>query len=690
VTKPYIYFISNLLIKIYINNQAVLVPSNTSVLEACESVGINIPRFCFHERLNVAGNCRMCLVEIEKSPKPIASCAFPITQNMKIFTDSPLVNKARENVVEFLLLNHPLDCPICDQGGECDLQDQALTFGSDKTRFFFSKRAVEDKNCGPLIKTIMTRCIHCTRCVRFFQDIVGQEDFGTTLRGKDTEIGTYVGKSLSSELSGNIIDLCPVGALTSKPYAFIARSWEIKNAETIDITDAVGSNIKVNFKEGEVLRIMPSLNDAINEEWISDKARFFFDMLKSQRIGQPFLKKVDRFNKSSWAESFSEKKKALEIFLPRQSEQILFVAGTNLDIESIFILKQIASKYSVNLISEDYLNSGNNLLPLCKSNKIFSEILESDLCLTIGTNTRFEASLLNVRIRKRIKKGNFVRASIGLSDNLSYQTLSIGNSLNTLLKILEGKHTFCKHLRKAKKPTILLGASIKKRLDCLSAFQLLRDLNRYTKILDQDSLGLNFLPLSSNSVGHSSVGIKMNSKLDFSKKKIVYCAGLDSFETFFKSLNKTSRFIVVQTPFMESSLKSANLILPTATHFEKVGTFLNLDGCVQKTTTVAVSPSTVKSDLAILTNFLHGANLTSSENLFLSDFHLRNSSVFKQNEELFIRSLLGYREAKLNKIINSSLKVNVANFFSHNVFTKNSLTLAKCADIFCKNYTNFI
>jgi len=508
------------MIKIFINNQLALVPANTSVLEACESVGINIPRFCFHERLNVAGNCRMCLVEIEKSPKPIASCAFPVTQNMKIFTDSPLVHKARENVLEFLLLNHPLDCPICDQGGECDLQDQALIFGSDKTRFFFSKRAVEDKNCGPLIKTIMTRCIHCTRCVRFFQDIVGEEDFGTTLRGKETEIGTYIGKSLVSELSGNIIDLCPVGALTSKPYAFIARSWEIKNVEAIDITDAVGSNIKVNFKEGEILRVMPSLNDAINEEWISDKARFFFDMLKTQRISQPFFKKADVFNKVSWLDSFSEKKKVLQNFLSHKPEQVLLVAGANLDLESAFILKQVANKYSISLISEDYLNSGNNLLPLCKSNKIFSEILESDLCLTIGTNTRFEASLLNVRIRKRIKKGNFVRASIGLTDNLLYETLSIGNSLNTLLKILEGKHIFCKYLKKAKKPIIILGTSIKKRLDCLSAFQLLKNLNSHIQILGEDSLGLNFLPLTCNSVGHSSLGISTNFKIDFSKKNL--------------------------------------------------------------------------------------------------------------------------------------------------------------------------
>jgi len=609
---------------------------------------------------------------------------------MRIYTDTPLVKKARENVMEFLLINHPLDCPICDQGGECDLQEQAMIFGSDKSRFFFSKRAVEDKNCGPLIKTIMTRCIHCTRCVRFFQDIVGQEDFGTTLRGKETEIGTYIGKSLVSELSGNIIDLCPVGALTSKPYAFIARSWEIKNAETIDITDAVGSNIKVNFKEGEILRIMPSLNDTINEEWISDKARFFFDMLKSQRIGQPFFKKANLFNKVSWIDSFSEKNKVLQNLLSHNPEQVLLIAGANLDLESIFILKQIANKYSVSLISEDYLNSGNNLLSLCKSNKIFSEILESDLCLTIGTNTRFEASLLNVRIRKRSKKGNFTRASIGLTDNLLYDTLSIGNSLSTVLKILEGKHIFCKSLKKAKKPIIILGASIKKRLDSSSVFQLLKNLNNHIQILGEDSLGLNFLPLTCNSVGHSSLGISTNSKIDFSKKKFIYCAGLDSFESFSKLLNKVSRFVVVQTPFMESSLKASNLILPTSTHFEKVGTFLNLDGVIQKTTTVAVSPSTVQSDLTILTNFLHNTNLTMADNLFLSNFHLRDSSIYKQNEDLFVRSLLGFREPKLNKIIDSCLKVNLPNFFSHNVFTKNSLTLAKCSDIFCKNYTNFI
>ena len=278
------------MVKVFVNNEATFVPSNSTVLEACESIGIEVPRFCFHERLSVAGNCRMCLVEIEKSPKPVASCAMPVMNNMQVFTDTPLVKKAREGVLEFLLMNHPLDCPICDQGGECDLQDQAMFFGSDKSRFFEYKRGVEDKNCGPLIKTIMTRCIHCTRCVRFAADIAGVEDLGTTNRGRDTEIGTYVSKVFQSELSGNVVDLCPVGALTSKPYTFIARPWELRSTETIDISDAVGSNIRVDLKETEVVRVLPRLHEGLNEEWISDKSRYSFDALKIQRLDTPYVR----------------------------------------------------------------------------------------------------------------------------------------------------------------------------------------------------------------------------------------------------------------------------------------------------------------------------------------------------------------------------------------------------------------
>ena len=277
------------MLKIIIDNTPVYIPANTTLLEACEKLGVYVPRFCYHERLRVAGNCRMCLLEVEKAPKPVVSCAFPVNNAMVVYTSSPLVRKARENVIEFLLINHPYDCPVCDQGGECDLQEQTLKYGSDRSRFFFQKRTVENKNIGPIVKTIMTRCIHCTRCVRFLELVAGTEDFGTTVRGKDTEIGMYINKKLATELSGNLIDLCPVGALTSKPYAFSARSWELKNTSTIDISDSIGSHISVGVKEATIIRVTPSRCDSINGEWISDKTRFSFDGLNSQRLGKPFF-----------------------------------------------------------------------------------------------------------------------------------------------------------------------------------------------------------------------------------------------------------------------------------------------------------------------------------------------------------------------------------------------------------------
>lgn len=289
-------------IKIFINDIAVYVKPQTTILQACEKINIYIPRFCYHNQLSVAGNCRMCLVEVEKSPKPVVSCAFPVMNNMKIYTNTPLVKKSKENILEFLLLNHPLDCPICDQGGECDLQDQSLLYGSDKSRFYEYKRGVEDKNCGPLIKTIMTRCIHCTRCVRFINEMTSFKNLGTTNRSSKVEIGTYFERYLNTEVSGNIIDLCPVGALTSKPYAFIARPWELKSTNTIDVMDGVCSNIKVDTRGLNILRILPRLNKNINEDWISDKTRFFFDGLKYQRLLNVWSK--SKLNKNKFLKSF--------------------------------------------------------------------------------------------------------------------------------------------------------------------------------------------------------------------------------------------------------------------------------------------------------------------------------------------------------------------------------------------------
>jgi NADH-quinone oxidoreductase chain G len=674
------------MIKVFVNNKAVLVPKNTSALEACESIGVAVPRFCYHERLNVAGNCRMCLVEIEKAPKPIASCAFPVAPNMRIFTDTPLVQKARENVLEFLLLNHPLDCPICDQGGECDLQEQTAVFGSDRSRYFYAKRGVEDKNCGPLIKTIMTRCIHCTRCVRFFQDIAGQEDFGTTLRGKETEIGTYIGKNLTSELSGNIIDLCPVGALTSKPYAFTARPWELKSVETIDINDSIGSNIKLSFKETEVLRILPALNDTLNEEWISDKTRFSFDGLKISRIGQPYTAENNILKKVSW-------KNALIIFneLFSAKKNKIIICGNNLDLEALELLKVSSESLNIPIITENYLSNDSSCMVFSKSNSTFDDILESDLCLTVGTNVRFEAALLNVRLRKRIRRGNFVKASIGLTENLNYQNESLGNSVETLLSIVEGKHSFCKKLSKAKKPIIILGSSIKKRLDSTTIENLIKKLSKHCKIIDQNWLGINFLPTTSNSVGESFLGLSQNQKIDLSNIDLAYFVGLDFPEKFITKFNE-STIKIIQTPYANSVLKEADLILPSTAFTEKEGTFLNLEGRVQKTTTALVGPNLARDDKDIIKATWAILERTSPISFECENIAEKREFVtdFTESKNSFTKFLIINNKISKGKLIKTPFNNVISNFFRTNALTNNSLTMKKCSKIFQKNYNNFI
>ena len=668
------------MVKVFINNKAVLVQNNTSVLEACEKIGILIPRFCYHERLNVAGNCRMCLVEVEKSPKPVTSCAFPVAPEMRIYTDTPLVQKARENILEFLLINHPLDCPICDQGGECDLQEQSLTFGSDRSRFFFNKRSVQDKQCGPLIKTIMTRCIHCTRCVRFFQDIAGDTNFGTTLRGQDTEIGSYIGKNLTSELSGNVIDLCPVGALTSKPYAFMARPWEIHSTETIDISDSVLSNIRIDVKETEILRVLPLLNDTLNEEWISDKSRFSFDGLINQRIGNPFIKEHTSFLKLfGW-------QKALKLFNIKHKtfkpSEILFISGNSLDFETLKILKETSQNLNINLISEQFLDLDSTLLSNTRFNSNFNDILNSDLCLTIGTNIRFEASLLNVRIKKRSKVGNFTKASIGLSENCTYENISLGNSIDTLIQISEGKHIFCKKLAKSKSPCIILGSSIKKRLDSKSISKLIENLSNNINIVSDNWFGLNFLNTIPNSVANSILNINSKNNINFNKKKFIFCIGLDSYSNIFKKFSNNA-FIVAQTPYSDVCLKDTNLILPSTSFLEKESTFINLEGRIQKTNLAIKGPNLARNDVQILKT-IFSDNL--NRNIKFSTALLSN---FENNRISFIKNLKTSRKIK-KKVFKTSIKSVISNFFITNAITKNSLVMAKCFLIFKQNYNNFI
>ncbi|MCH9019307.1 MAG: NADH-quinone oxidoreductase subunit G, partial [Proteobacteria bacterium] len=390
--------------KLTIDGREIEVEAGFTVLQACDQAGIEIPRFCYHDRLAIAGNCRMCLVELERSPKPIASCAMPAVDGMVIFTNTPTVKKAREGVMEFLLINHPLDCPICDQGGECDLQDQAMAYGRGRNRFSENKRAVEEKDFGPLVKTCMTRCIHCTRCVRFMEDVAGVPALGTMGRGEHMEIDVYLAQAIDSELSGNIIDLCPVGALTSKPYAFMARPWELERTESIDVMDAVGSSIRVDTRGAMVMRVLPRLNDDVNEEWISDKTRFACDGLRVQRLDTPMVRRDGRLEPATWDAAFAAIAGRVE---PLKGRQIAAIAGDLADAEAMMALKDLMAGLGSRNI--DCRQDGARLDAGCRAGYLFNTTIagidDADACLLVGTNPRWEAPIINARLRKRYLRG---------------------------------------------------------------------------------------------------------------------------------------------------------------------------------------------------------------------------------------------------------------------------------------------
>ncbi|HRK94991.1 MAG TPA: NADH-quinone oxidoreductase subunit NuoG, partial [Rhodospirillales bacterium] len=450
--------------KLTIDGTAVEVEAGLTILQACETIGVEIPRFCYHERLSIAGNCRMCLVAMEGSPKPIASCAMPAAEGMVIHTNTPEVHRMRKGVMEFLLINHPLDCPICDQGGECDLQDQAMFYGFDRGRFHENKRAVRDKYMGPLIKTIMTRCIHCTRCIRFATEIAGVPELGATGRGENMEVGTYVEKALTSELSGNMIDICPVGALTSKPYAFVARPWELSKTETVDVMDAVGSNIRVDARGSEVLRVLPRLNDEINEEWISDKTRFACDGLRRQRLDRPYLRIDGKLQEVRWQDAFSaiaERVKGLP------GVKIAAIAGDLADCEAMVALKDLmAGLGSPHL---DCRQDGAALVAEPRSAYLFNTTIagieSASACLLIGTNPRREAPIVNARLRKRYRAGNFPIAVVGPAEELTYDYEHLGFDPRVLERIGADDHPVADLLRRGERPMIVVGMGALARPD---------------------------------------------------------------------------------------------------------------------------------------------------------------------------------------------------------------------------------
>ncbi|MGA8382453.1 MAG: NADH-quinone oxidoreductase subunit NuoG, partial [Stellaceae bacterium] len=491
--------------KLTIDGDPIEVPAGTTILQACELAGIEVAHFCFHERLAIAGNCRMCLVEVEKSPKPIASCAMPVGDGMVVHTKSPKALKAQKGVMEFLLINHPLDCPICDQGGECDLQDQAMAYGFDRGRFDENKRAVRDKDFGPLVETHMTRCIHCTRCIRFLTEIAGVQELGATGRGEDMEITTYVERALGSELSANIIDLCPVGALTSKPYAFMARPWELSKTETVDVLDAVGSNIRVDARDGQVLRALPRVNEAINEEWISDKTRYAVDGLRRRRLDRPYAGR--RGNRAETARAEIDWREALEMVADRlksvPGERVAAIAGDLCDLESMFALKELLS--GLGAVSLDCRQDGARLDPRCRAGYLFNTTIagieEADACLLIGANPRWEAPLVNARLRKRHLKGGFAIAAIGPALDLSFPVEMLGQGGDTLRALAAGEHGWAEQLRAAKKPMLILGQGPLARPDGAQVLAAARTLAEGCGLVRDGWNGFNVLHRAAARVG---------------------------------------------------------------------------------------------------------------------------------------------------------------------------------------------
>jgi NADH-quinone oxidoreductase subunit G len=593
------------MVKVIVDGVDVDVAPGSSVLQACEQAGREIPRFCYHERLSVAGNCRMCLVEVEKAPKPIASCAYPVAEGMVVKTDTPMVRQARRGVMEFLLINHPLDCPICDQGGECDLQDQSFAYGMDHSRYAENKRAVTDKYLGPLVKTVMTRCIQCTRCIRFATEIAGVSELGATSRGENMEITTYVEKALTSELSGNLIDICPVGALTSKPYAFVARPWELKKTDSVDVMDALGTPIRIDARGPEVLRILPRIQDDLNEEWLADKGRFAFDGLKRRRLDKPWVRKDGKLHAASWPDAFAAIAAKIRGV---DGVRIGAIAGDLCDAESMVALKDLlAGLGSQNL---DCRQDGARLDASRRDFYVFNAgvagIEEADALLIIGSNPRHESPVLNARIRKRFLAGHFPIGVIGPRADLTYGAQFLGDTPDLITAVQNGSHAFGQVLRDAKRPMIIVGQGALARPDGAAVLAACWRLADEVGALLPDWHGFNVLHTAASRVGALDLdflpgpqGVALDGMMG-GGVDVLWLLGADEFDT---SRIGAETFVIYQGHHGDRGAARADVILPGAAYTEKNGTYVNTEGRVQRGFAALLPPGEARVDWRIIRAF---------------------------------------------------------------------------------------
>ncbi|KAI8623522.1 hypothetical protein F5Y19DRAFT_371003 [Xylariaceae sp. FL1651] len=679
-------------VELTIDGKKVSIEAGSALIQACEKAGVTIPRYCYHEKLMIAGNCRMCLVEVERAPKPVASCAWPVQPGMVVKTNSPLTHKAREGVMEFLLANHPLDCPICDQGGECDLQDQSMRYGGDRGRFHEvgGKRAVEDKNIGPLIKTSMNRCIHCTRCIRFANDVAGAPEMGSFGRGNDIQIGTYLEQNLDSEMSANVIDLCPVGALTSKPYAFRARPWELKKTESIDVLDGLGSAIRVDSRGLEVMRIQPRLNDDVNEEWINDKTRFACDGLKTQRLTMPLVRREGKFEPATWEQALTEIGAAYQQLAPKANE-FKAIAGELTEVESLVAMKDLANKLGSDNLALD-MPSGSQ--PLAhgvdvRSNYLFNSkiwgVEDVDCLLLVGTNPRHEAAGLNARIRKQWLRSDLEIGVVGETWNSTFDFEHLGTDFAALKKALAGP--FGKKLQGAKKPMIVVGSGVTDHADAKAFYELIGSFvdKNAANFLTEEHNGFNILQRAASRAGAFEVGFTTPSTaVAETKPKFVWLLGADEFAE--ADIPKDA-FVVYQGHHGDRGAQIADIVLPGAAYTEKAGTYVNTEGRVQMTRAATSLPGAARTDWKIIravSEFL-GAPLPYDDVAMLRDRMVEISPALAAYDVVEPTSLKQLSKVQLvdqnkgSKPSGEPLKKVIQDFYFTDVISRSSPTMARCS-----------
>jgi NADH-quinone oxidoreductase subunit G len=677
--------------KLIIDGKEIDVPAEYTLLQACEAAGAEIPRFCYHERLSIAGNCRMCLVEVKGGPKPVASCAWgvrdcrpgPKGEPPEISTRSPMVKKAREGVMEFLLINHPLDCPICDQGGECDLQDQAMGYGVDTSRFAENKRAVEDKYLGVLVKTSMNRCIQCTRCVRFASEVCGVPEMGATGRGEDMEITTYLESALTSELQGNLVDICPVGALTSKPYAFAARPWELGKTQSIDVMDAVGSAIRVDTRGREVMRILPRVNEAVNEEWISDKTRHIVDGLRTQRLDRPYIRENGQLRAASWAEAFA----AIAAKVARSDgKRIGAIAGDLAAVEEMFALKDLLSKFgSVNLA----VQGGGAFDPKAgRASYIFNPTIagidQADALLIVGSNPRREAAVLNARIRKRWRTGQLKIGVIGDKADLTYTYDYLGAGTDSLGDLAAGKHSFADVLKGAKNPLVLVGAGAAARHDGAAVLALAAKLALDFGAVKDGWNGFGVLHNAASTVGALDIGfapdkagLNAAQMTTFGTLDVLFSLGADEIKA------PDGAFVVYIGAHGDRGAHRADVILPGAAYTEKSGIYVNTEGRVQMANRAAFPPGDAREDWAVIRALsdVLGKKLPYDslgalrQAIFKATPHLMRIDQIEAADASSIKTLAG----KGGSVEKTPFKSPVEDFYLTNPIARASAVMAECA-----------